>query len=416
MAVTLNGKVLSCGSGRNGIHCDTGDRWEFQEISKLSNIVNISCGAGHVGAISKTGELFTWGNADNGRLGSEVVVDQNLTSLECSIGAPQTSLRIISMRPIEIPSPDCGWTLVSCGGMHTLARTGSGKILSWGYNGHGQLGLASSEFQSFSLPQELQLFQQKTVISLSAGERHSSAVTIEGLLYTWGNNGRGQLGLVTKQGRTVNEKVAIPHVVPELLGYNVGKAVARGSKLLALGAEQTKEMQENKEVFSLWKSKLLEHERSLIMMVDSDYRSHKREQRTQMEMKRRENERKKIAMELKKKKEMAAKQKEQSKEGQIQQPRRSVPKVPMKDGFERVEVFHDRTVHSFKKPSGRTTHVTMFPARSTPHLSKRQPFPAQKYFARTEKQLKEKMSELEAEFNPYVFMSSYKLKHGFPSV
>lgn len=26
------------------------------------------------------------------------------------------------------------------------------------------------------------------------------------------------------------------------------------------------------------------------------------------------------------------------------------------------------------------------------------------------------MSELEAEFNPYVFMSSYKLKHGFPSI
>ena len=65
--------------------------------------------------------------------------------------------------------------------------------------------------------------------------------------------------------------------MPELLGSNVGKSVARGSKVLVLGADQTKEMQENKEVFSLWKSKLMEHERSLIMMVDSDYRAHKRE-------------------------------------------------------------------------------------------------------------------------------------------
>lgn len=74
MAVTLQGKVLSTGSGRNGVHCEVGDRWELQEVKNLTDIVTISCGAGHVGAISKTGDLYMWGNADNGRLGSEVVV------------------------------------------------------------------------------------------------------------------------------------------------------------------------------------------------------------------------------------------------------------------------------------------------------------------------------------------------------
>ncbi len=139
-------------------------------------------------------------------------------------------------------------------------------------------------------------------------------MTIEGLLDTCGNNERGQLGLVTKQGRTVNEKVAIPHVVPELLGFTMGKVVARGSKIIALGEDQSKEVHENKDVFNVWKGKLLEHERSLIMMVDSDYRAHKREQRTQMEMKRRETERKKMALELKKKKEEVARQKELAKD------------------------------------------------------------------------------------------------------
>ena len=45
--------------------------------------------------------------------------------------------------PIEIASTDNGWTLVACGGRHTLARSGNGKIFGWGSNTHGQLGLAS---------------------------------------------------------------------------------------------------------------------------------------------------------------------------------------------------------------------------------------------------------------------------------
>ncbi len=86
----------------------------------------------------------------------------------------------------------------------------------------------------------------------------------------------------------------------------------------------------------------------------------------------------------------------------------------MKEGFERVEVFADRTVHSFKKPSGHTTHVTMFPARST-HKHPRKVLPPEKYFAR-ERELKEKVRAMDAEFNPYVFMTGYKLKHEFPQV
>lgn len=138
---------------------------------------------------------------------------------------------------------------------------------------------------------------------LSAGEKHSAAVTIEGYLYTWGSNERGQLGLMTKQGgKTVGEKVAIPHIVPELVGFSVRKVVARGTKVLVLSEAPVKEVGENKEIFAQWKAKLLEHERSLISTVDSDYRTHKREQRLQEENKRRELDRKKMGEQVKLKK------------------------------------------------------------------------------------------------------------------
>ena len=81
------------------------------------------------------------------------------------------------------------------------------------------------------------LFDSKAVVALSAGVSHSSAATVEGLLYTWGSNTRGQLGLVTKtQGKTVNVKVGIPHIIPELIGQQGTKIVANNNKTVLLAS------------------------------------------------------------------------------------------------------------------------------------------------------------------------------------
>lgn len=73
MALTLDGKVFSWGEGEDGkLGHDNRlslDRPKMIEALKSKRIRDIACGSSHSAAISSTGELFTWGLGEYGRLG-----------------------------------------------------------------------------------------------------------------------------------------------------------------------------------------------------------------------------------------------------------------------------------------------------------------------------------------------------------
>ncbi|KFV60447.1 E3 ISG15--protein ligase HERC5, partial [Tyto alba] len=75
-----------------------------------------------------------------------------------------------------------------------------GKLFTWGQNGHGQLGVGS---QTTLIPQP-QLVERLKGISLAhiaAGGAHSVAVSLSGAVYSWGKNDFGQLGLGDTEDR-----------------------------------------------------------------------------------------------------------------------------------------------------------------------------------------------------------------------
>ncbi|MEK7954162.1 RCC1 domain-containing protein [Luteolibacter soli] len=86
-------------------------------------------------------------------------------------------------------------TTVSVGGKHCLALTSEGKVYAWGDNGQGQLGIGSYLFQTQPVAVGAGgLVDGKTVIKIEAGTHHSFAVTSDGKLYAWGYNSNGRLG------------------------------------------------------------------------------------------------------------------------------------------------------------------------------------------------------------------------------
>ncbi|KAL8866366.1 MAG: hypothetical protein Q9174_006347, partial [Haloplaca sp. 1 TL-2023] len=114
-----------------------------------------------------------------------------------------------------------GVVQVACGGMHVLALTHDGKVLTWGVNDQGALGrntdwdgglrdVGDSDSESDSdsdsdsglnphesTPTAITTFPEGTVIvKLSAGDSHSLALTDDGLVYGWGTfrNNEGILG------------------------------------------------------------------------------------------------------------------------------------------------------------------------------------------------------------------------------
>lgn len=103
---------------------------------------------------------------------------------------------------------------ISSGLQHVLALTSSGNVLTWGGNKRGMLG--NGQLTSSCVPLLVKQLQHRPVISVTCGEFHSIALTISGNVYVWGENSQGQLGL--------NDTV--PRLRPELVrGLRAAKVI-----------------------------------------------------------------------------------------------------------------------------------------------------------------------------------------------
>ena len=136
-------------------------------------------------AIDINGNLWSWGNNSWGQLGLEKSVKESLV-------------------PQEINTENTKFKEISAGEYHVLAIDESGNIWSWGDNSYTQLGriLEGTEKQS-NVPTMLNTNGIK-FSQVSAGEYQSLAIDIDGNLWSWGDNSRGQIG------QEKNKKIAIP--------------------------------------------------------------------------------------------------------------------------------------------------------------------------------------------------------------
>jgi len=95
---------------------------------------------------------------------------------------------------------------MAAGGEHTAAITDSGELWTWGENGHGQLGVGDTTNRHG--PVKVSVSHQK-VVAVAAGYWHSAAITESGELWTWGYNGHGQLGVGDTKKRHAPIKVSV---------------------------------------------------------------------------------------------------------------------------------------------------------------------------------------------------------------
>ncbi|XP_041825741.1 probable E3 ubiquitin-protein ligase HERC1 isoform X2 [Melanotaenia boesemani] len=111
---------------------------------------------------------------------------------------------------------------------HTLAITVEGEVFSWGDGEYGKLGHGNSATQKY--PKIIQgPLLGKVVVCVSAGYRHSAAVTNDGELYTWGEGDFGRLGHSDSQSRNV------PTLVKDISG--VGNVACGSSHTIAVAQD-----------------------------------------------------------------------------------------------------------------------------------------------------------------------------------
>lgn len=111
-------------------------------------------------------QVFAWGSNTYGQLG--------ISSHLIETPYPQLLRTLAAIKIVEI----------SAGQYHSLALTASGKVYSWGWGIHGQLGHGNCDNEIY--PRLLNF--HKPVKQVTAGHAHSLIVTCDGNLYGFGSN------------------------------------------------------------------------------------------------------------------------------------------------------------------------------------------------------------------------------------
>uniref|UniRef100_A0A3B3ZGV1 HECT domain-containing protein n=1 Tax=Periophthalmus magnuspinnatus TaxID=409849 RepID=A0A3B3ZGV1_9GOBI len=202
LAVSEQGQVFAWGAGDGG-QLGLGTTETTVRIPRLvkrlcdHRISQVMCGNQHCIALSRDGQLFTWGQNTNGQLG--------LGKGEPSKLFPQP-LKSLAGIPLA---------QITAGGDHSFALSLSGAVFGWGKNRAGQLGL--NDKQDRAVPCHIKFLRSQKVVYISCGEEHTAALTKDGGLFTFGDGSWGQLG----HGSTNNE--LLPRRVLELMGTEVSQ-------------------------------------------------------------------------------------------------------------------------------------------------------------------------------------------------
>lgn len=142
-------------------------------------IVAVFAGSFHNFALCTDGTLAGWGYNGYGQLGDNSVNSRSVPVLVNVSG-------VLSGKTI---------TAASAGYYHSLALCADGTVVSWGYNGNGELGDGSNNPSLIPVAVNASgVLAGKTVASLSSGAVHNIASCTDGTLVSWGYNGDGELG------------------------------------------------------------------------------------------------------------------------------------------------------------------------------------------------------------------------------
>ncbi|KAK1384548.1 PH, RCC1 and FYVE domains-containing protein 1 [Heracleum sosnowskyi] len=219
--LSTSGQLFTYGDGTFGVlgHGTTQSISEPKEVESLKGlrVKSVSCGAWHTAAIvdimvdhlksdDPAGKLFTWGDADKGRLGH-----------------PDQEMKLVPTCVAQLVDYD--FIQVCCGRMVTVGLTNVGTVYTMGSSVHGQLGNPQAADKSVTVVQGK--LKHEFVRAISAGSFHIAALTSRGKVYTWGKGTNGQLGL----GGT--EDKSSPALVEALRDRQV-ESVACGSSSTAV--------------------------------------------------------------------------------------------------------------------------------------------------------------------------------------
>ncbi|MEO8205211.1 MAG: chitobiase/beta-hexosaminidase C-terminal domain-containing protein [Chthoniobacterales bacterium] len=153
------------------------------ETPVLTGVKQVSAGERFAVARKSDGSVWTWGSNATGQLGNGGKTSKNsaVPVLATPGGAPLT-----------------GVADVAAGDEHVVAALGNGSVYTWGNQEAGRLGNGETEARAVSKPVPVMLKEGAPLIGIkqvAAAGHYSLALDLSGHVWSWGENGKGQLGI-----------------------------------------------------------------------------------------------------------------------------------------------------------------------------------------------------------------------------
>nr|XP_023684049.1 serine/threonine-protein kinase Nek9 [Paramormyrops kingsleyae] len=222
VVLTQDCEVFSWGCGEHGrLGLDSEDDFSIPmqvDVPKGANITSVHCGADGTFFLTESGKVLACGNNEVNKLG----LNQGISGImnhsgEVYQGVPYTtSLTLVKqLARFKIRS-------IAPGKTHTAAIDERGRLLTFGCNKYGQLGV-----RDFKRHTGVNLlvgpFGGKVITKVSCGDGFTIAATEDNQIFAWGNAGNGRLGMPADKGFGSEVCPALPrpifgslHHVPDL--------------------------------------------------------------------------------------------------------------------------------------------------------------------------------------------------------